>query len=172
MEKVFSAGWDRTLAIYTVLLATACLGSAVLAMRIALKQPVAPSWVRGLGWLTAISLVGVVIVAALAAPRRYTVGQHGVSVQRWLGSIDIPSATILRVRAISSSQLKGSVRAPGNGGMFGYYGRFNNATLGWYRMYATKSYGHVEVQTVGDRFVLTPDNPSDFIAAVETISNR
>lgn len=43
---------------------------------------------------------------------------------------------IVRVEQISSSVVKNSFRV-GSGGPFGYWGRWQNDTLGWYTLFAT-----------------------------------
>ncbi len=48
------------------------------------------------------------------------------------------------------------------GGLFGYYGRFRSATLGSYRLHATRGTGLVLVRTATSTHVLTPEPPDDF----------
>jgi hypothetical protein len=55
------------------------------------------------------------------------------------------------------------MRVAGSGGLFGYYGRFWNRSLGAFRAYATRRSDLVRVDTADERFVLSPDAPDRFL---------
>lgn len=117
--------------------------------------------------LIAALLVGVVVLAALLAPRGFVVGHDSLTVERRLLPIEIPLRSIQRVETIEPRRLSGTIRTFGSGGLFGTYGRFWSRKLGHFRMYATRSDGFVLVDA-GALFVLTPSTPAAFVAAVES----
>ena len=100
-------------------------------------------------------------VEALVNTRRFS-----LTIDRLLGSVEIPLATIQSAEILEAGRLAGSLRTLGSGGLFGYYGRFRNQVLGRYRMYATRGDGYVLIRA-SQSFVLTPDSPGRFIEAID-----
>jgi hypothetical protein len=161
----FRAPWSRSLLMMTVLATVVMVGvSLVLALQAMRRGPGARHL---LGVPAAITIVTLLLSAALA-PRRYTVGAAGVAVERWLGSVRIPRASIRGVEILGGDAFKGAVRTFGVGGLFGFYGRFRSPRLGPFRLYACRSGPAVAIRTVNDLVVVTPDRPEDFVAAVLT----
>jgi hypothetical protein len=55
----------------------------------------------------------------------------------------------------------------GSGGGFGIYGYFYSPNLKDFRAYMTRRNKLVLIRTLHETFVLTPDDPEGFIAAVQ-----
>jgi hypothetical protein len=161
---VFSAPWDQKLAVLTAVFSLIPLGlSAALVWLLLATEMPAPA--RVLMSLSAVAAVSAVIAALLLAPRGYVVEGGRLRIDRWISPIEIPLASIQSAERLKGEALAGSLRTLGSGGLFGYYGRFRNKTLGKYRMYATRSDGYVVVQ-VDCPYVLTPDSPDRFLEAL------
>jgi len=57
----------------------------------------------------------------------------------------------------------GSLRTWGIGGFLGYIGYFKNIILGNYKTYATHSKNAVLIETDQQKYIVTPDDPAEFI---------
>ena len=106
--------------------------------------------------------------AARDAPLGYAVDETGVRIDRRAGPVAIPFSSIRAVRAVPAGT--SFSRLVGSGGFLGYFGQFRNPELGAVRMYATRGDGRVLLETNAGTFVLTPEDPSRFVAAVKARS--
>ena len=160
----FQAPWDQKLTLMTLVSSLVLIGSIVLVLWLALTLDSSPAvrFVLGLSLLLPLTaLVG----AALLAPRGYAIDRDCVRVERWVGAIRISLSEIRSVESLPAERLHGSIRTFGSGGLCGYYGRFRNAALGSYQMYATRSEGYVLIQAAHP-YVLTPETPDRFVDAL------
>jgi hypothetical protein len=162
---LFSAPWDQKLTLMTIAGSALLLLGALLAfwMSLTVVPPGAGRIVILAGGLLAL---GAFAFGALLAPRGYTVSGDRLTIGRILRPVEIPLASITSAEILPADRLAGSWRTLGSGGLFGYYGRFRNETLGSYRMYATRGEGYVLVRAA-QSFVLTPDSPERFLAALD-----
>jgi len=163
-SSVFAAPWDQKITLVTVLVSLLLLGSTAFVIWLALER-VPSAAIRALLLFGALVALAALAGGALLAPRRYTIQDDRVVVERAVCPVEIPIASIRAVEPLARGSLSGSLRVAGSGGAFGYFGRFRNQALGDYRMYATRSDGYVIVRA--DRlYVLTPEAPDRFIEAV------
>ena len=164
---VFDAPWDQRLMILTAVFTTIMVGAVAVLVWLALtRQGATP--MRAFLLASATILLAVSVVGALMGPRRFTIGAKSLRIERPLFAIDIPLASIEAVEMLGGESLSGTLRTFGNGGYFGYFGRFRNSALGYFRMYATRSAGYVLVRAERS-YVLTPGSPERF---VETLNGR
>jgi hypothetical protein len=160
-SMTFDAPWDGKLTLVTTLVAVLLGGTVLFLIWLALTQmPSLP--LRLFLLFDAAVVAGVFVATALLAPRGYAIGEKTFRIERRLGAIEIPVASIREVGPLPPESLKGTWRTLGSGGFFGYYGRFRNRTLGSFRMYATRSEGYVLVRAEHP-YVLTPDSPARLI---------
>jgi hypothetical protein len=110
-------------------------------------------------------LLGVVLLCAAFAVRGYSVADGKLRVHRlgWSKSFDLSKLTGAEV---SPGVTMGSLRVWGIGGLFGFIGRFHNNALGSYRAYATDADRAVVLDFSGEKVVVTPDSPVEFMRAV------
>ena len=158
---MFTAPWDQKLTLATIASATILLLGAALAVWVALTVVSSGAGRAALlfvGLLSLVALTG----SAFMAPRGYSIADGRLTILRLVRPVQIPLASIRTVEPLSAERLAGSLRTFGSGGLFGYYGRFRNAGLGNYRMYATRGDGFVLVRAALP-YVLTPDSPDRFI---------
>lgn len=148
MRKHFRAPWSRKLQVTTAL-----FGLILLIAFITLPEP------------GRYVVLGILIVAALFAVRGYSVLDGQLLVHRlgWATKFDL--STLSSVESSPGATL-GSVRALGIGGLFGFVGRYRNEVLGLYRAYATHDLNTVVLDFGGDKVVVTPDDPEQFVEAV------
>jgi len=73
----------------------------------------------------------------------------------------IPLENVKDVFVATRESMKWTIRTFGNGGLFGYFGKFRNGNYGNMTWYATRSNNYVMIITASDKkIVLTPDEVS------------
>ena len=95
----------------------------------------------------------------LFRPIEYIVDKEKITIKRPLRDITLTIKDIKNVYMTKKDTMKRSVRTFGNGGLFGYYGKFRNEAFGNMTWYATKRYNYLILETNDNqRIVLTPDD--------------
>ena len=160
----FSAPWDRTVKLVTGVVLAVLVGVGVM-LYVTFRSVEASD--LGLAALELL-LLGILLVSYLLAPRGYRIEGGALLIRRPIGPVRIPIGRIRRVEKLPPEAIKGAVRTFGNGGLFGFYGRFRNKRLGSFRMYVTDRSRLVLVEA-DHLYVLSPDRPDMF---VETLQAR
>lgn len=111
-------------------------------------------------------LLSIYWAAFLYRPLNYEIKEGSILIHRPIKDIIIDQFDIKMVVAVEARQLKSTLRTFGVGGLFGYFGRFYNATIGSMTLYATKhNKDSVMIKTTNNRIILiTPDEPEKFVA--------
>ena len=99
-------------------------------------------------------------------PIRLKANDEKVTVRRLFGSLEIPLNEVIETRRIFKSDINGSIRTFGSGGLFGYLGRFKNDRLGNYTMYATELNNLILVRTSNKKYVFSCSRPQEFVEFV------
>jgi hypothetical protein len=102
-----------------------------------------------------------VFFAARFAPAGYRLDGDGLHVERKAGDRVIPYRAILAVDR-DVRQYKG-VSLLASKGIFGYFGRFWNSTLGFYRLFVTDTEAIVWLRTTDGLVGVSPDRPDEFV---------
>ena len=112
-------------------------------------------------------IVAVILGCALFAVRGYRIEKGALRVLRvgWSTRFALDS---LEGAIVDGQAMGGSIRAFGMAGAFAHVGRYWNARLGWYSVYATDPERAVVLTFHGRRVVVTPDDPQRFAAALMT----
>jgi hypothetical protein len=93
------------------------------------------------------------------APASYTLTDDALVINRPGGKVIIPFTDVAGVEAIPEAELAGSVRAFGNGGIFGYYGSMIAPRYGMMTWYATQRKNYVLIaKRNGKKVLITPDD--------------
>lgn len=162
---VFRASQDRLVtgitAAVVVLLAGMAIGFAALAL-----SGSRPGWHRAL-------FAGVVAVCAGILgfgwgwhPAGYALAGDAVLVLRPVGNLTLPLAEVTAVRQ-DPTPFAGAVRVAGNGGLFGFWGRFHSERMhGTFTAWATRRDRGVVLDVAGRPVVLTPDEPARMASAI------
>lgn len=112
------------------------------------------------------AILVLVALSALFAPRGYSVAPNELVVHRFGWASRFPLGASATAEWAPGATA-GSIRTFGNGGLFGFVGRFRNGILGNYRAFATDSSRMVVVRTATIAYVVTPDDPDRFVRAVQ-----
>ena len=126
-------------------------------------------WPRSMLWLKyllTIILLTTVIAGVGYMPMRLKANDEKVTVRRLFGSLEIPLNEVIDTRRIFKSEIDGSIRTFGSGGLFGYLGRFKNDRLGNYTMYATELNNLILVRTNNKKYVFNCSCPQEFVEFV------
>jgi hypothetical protein len=130
----------------------------------------------GRPWVVPVAVVSVVLVVIGAlllgtvafAPASIRVEGSFIRIERrWVGPISVPLSSVRKAGSLPKGAF-GLVRTSGVAGLGQVaYGDYRSASLGRFRLYACKRGPFVLVDTVEERFVLTPDEPERFLAEVK-----
>jgi len=166
MERRFELPWDRTLRVTTTLYVLLLLGLGLGVGAILLAQADGDPVARLAGLAPLLVMAGAIPLTWALAPRALVVGQGLLRIERPLRPVELPLSEVRVVGRLPREALSGLLRTGGSGGAFGYYGRYWSRRLGAIRLYATRRDEYVLVDTATGRFVVTPDDPDAFVAAV------
>ncbi|KLT63755.1 PH domain-containing protein [Pedobacter sp. BMA] len=102
-----------------------------------------------------------VIGSYLYSTRKYSVTGDTLVIHRLIGNRVIKLADITEIRFIDSTDFSGTIRTFGNGGLFGYYGKFYNTKIGSMTWYVTQKKNRILLRTLqGDKIIISPDDIS------------
>jgi hypothetical protein len=168
---VFRASPDRLVTGVTVATVVVLLGMALGFTGMALGGG-RPAWQRALLASVAAVCAGIVAVGWAYRPLGYAVADRAVVVLRPLTNVELPLADLREVRQ-EPTPFAGAIRVAGNGGLFGFWGRFRSPHLnGPFTAYATRRDRGVVLDVAGRTVVLTPDEPAALVAAVRARLER
>lgn len=148
MQKHFGAPWSTRLKLMT----------AAIIILLVVVIVVTDDWPR-------FVVLAILLVTTALAVRGYSVidGQLLVHRMGWATKFDLGTLTSAEV---SPGATMGSVRAFGIGGLFGFVGHFRNEVLGLYKAYATNQQNTVVLDFGGNKVVVTPGEPNEFVEVV------
>lgn len=108
-----------------------------------------------------LALVG----SALFIVRGFTIADGKLHVHRlfWVTQVDLH---LLLSAEVNSEALRGGYRTCGNGGLYGYTGRYWSKTLGHYRAFVNDWKRPVVLRWPHKTIVLSCDDPEAFVSAV------
>ncbi len=158
----FGATWDRSLRWTTWLVGLILFGVAggLLALSLVVPAALPPAL------LTCAITAVVVGITWLLAPTGYELQPRALVVRRRVRPISVPLEQIRGVDRLADGASHRAVQLWGSGGLFGWIGEHWNRRLGLFRIYATRRKDLVRIDTERELFVLSPDDPDVFVAAV------
>ena len=116
-------------------------------------------------------MVGILLFSYLYAPKEYSVDKHSLVIHRPVSNKIIPIDSIIEIRQVDKSELKGTIRTFGVGGLFGNYGKFYTPALGNLTFYATQNKNYVLITMNKKKILLTPDDLG-IIQEIKDIKNK
>lgn len=118
------------------------------------------SW-RNVGALIFTTSLVVIVYAIcfLYRPTKYVIANGRLTVKRPIKDFSIDIQSIKSTTIADKDSMKWTIRTFGNGGLFGYFGKFYNAAFGKMTWYATRRNNYLVLSTSENgKIVLTPDN--------------
>jgi len=154
----YKVSLDNTSKAVTTFVVIICATLAYLILSTSFRQP--GIWSPILG-----SFFGIVFPCAVLfgpyyfKPLKYIVSENKIIVKRLFKDVIIEVGQIKKISLVQRETMKNTLRAMGNGGVFGYYGKFRNPVFGDMRWYATRTDNFVVIETEdSEKIVLTPDD--------------
>jgi len=97
----------------------------------------------------------------LFAPHYYRVENNNLIIVRPANNKIIKLSDIEVIRPVENSEMLGAIRTFGNGGLFGYFGKYYYPKIGNVNLYATQRKNRIFIETKqGLKFIITPDDLS------------
>lgn len=155
MRTTFVAPWGRAITLISLGISALLVAVAWLA---AMQEEA--TWV-------AVLPIAILLGAAAFAILGYRVEADAVIIRRPGWTTRLPLSGLVEVEAMPGA-MKRSLRTFGNGGLFGFSGRYRNRRLGAYRAWVTDRRRMVVLRFLERTIVLSPDDPQAFVEAVRT----
>jgi len=152
----FRAPWGRELVVMS--------GIALLIIGV----PTVMQWYQGHVVIGSV-LLAILVIPAMLTVRGYEVAPGELRIRRLCWDTPWPLDGLAGAR-LRPNVMAGSWRIWGNGGMFGFTGRFSNAALGRYRAFVTDHKRTVVIESAHGILVVSPDRPEQFIDALTAAS--
>jgi len=106
-------------------------------------------------------LLAIYVFCYLYRSLGYFVDRESITIYRPIKNVKIPLDEVMEVFQATPESMKWSMRTFGNGGLFGFYGKFWNKKYGNMTWYATRKDNLIVIVTrEGKKIVLTPDQIS------------
>jgi hypothetical protein len=157
----FGAPWPK------LLIAISFLGTVLLLLATGICLAVLPPRPAGVRVAVAALPLAIVLGCLLFAVRGYVLTDRELLIQR-LGWVNRWPLARLQSVTVDPQAMRGSLRLWGNGGLFAFCGWFRNRKLGIYRAFATDPQRSVVLRFGPRTIVITPDNPTEFVHAIQS----
>ncbi len=106
----------------------------------------------------------------LLKPLNYEITENELIIRRLIKSVHIERSDIESIELLDKSELKGTVRTFGVGGLFGWYGKFANSKLGDMTWYVTRRDKPVLIiKKDGKKILISPDEAAAFLIKLKDI---
>jgi hypothetical protein len=158
-SNLYDAPWGFSLKLFTITSSCILLGLSIIGFYYYTDN--------GEIWLFAIVILPLVIVisSAFFIIRGYEISDGKLFVRRLIWDTEI-SLDKLQAVKVNPNAMKRSFRVFGNGGLFCFSGLFRNKQLGYFRAYATDPKSAVVLRLTDRVVVVTPENPTAFVAQI------
>lgn len=121
-----------------------------------------------MGFFAPVLLGGLLITFYGYKPLGITITTAEVGINRKLAPVSIPYSEISTVQLLEDKDLSGAVRTFGNGGLFGYTGKYYKNPFGSMTWYCTQRKNYLLIEKKdGKKIVITPDQPLDLLASLK-----
>ncbi|AEV31349.1 hypothetical protein Oweho_0328 [Owenweeksia hongkongensis DSM 17368] len=108
----------------------------------------------------------VIAFCYLYSTKGYNIYNGNLIVERPIGKKILPLENLLGIYDYKKIENGFTIRTFGNGGIFGYFGYFNNDKIGRFKMYSTKGKDFYILDFGKEKIGISPDQP-EFIEALK-----
>ena len=103
--------------------------------------------------------VTVIVVSYLFSVKKYSVTVDELIIHRAIKNRVIKIIDITEIKTVDADDLSGTIRTFGNGGLFGYYGKYYNSKFGNMIWYVTQRRNRILIETnQGKKIIISPDD--------------
>lgn len=118
----------------------------------------------------AILLLIIYLLCMLLKPLSYEISEDELVIHRLIKSVRINRSDIESLELKEKSDLKGTIRIFGVGGLFGWYGKFANSQLGNMTWYVTRRDKPVLIiKKDSKKILISPDEAEAFVTEFKRI---
>jgi hypothetical protein len=118
-------------------------------------------------------LLATLVVSYLFSTQNYLIDNNELVIKRPISERRISIADIEEIRLVGEADMTGTIRTFGNGGLFGYYGKYYNKTFGSMTLYTTQRANRVFIRTKsGSKIIISPDDLSLIDKLKSALSNK
>lgn len=125
-------------------------------------------------WTTILN-IGLILIPFICyglKPTQYSIENRTLIIHRLYRNVHIDTRQIQSVEKITRADLRGALRKFGNGGIFGYTGRFYKRNIGNMSWYATNLDNAVLLTFPSRKILLTPENVDSLMLFFPQMENK
>jgi hypothetical protein len=109
--------------------------------------------------LSTLLIIVIYLICYLLRPLKYVLDNDKLVIKRLAFDLTIEIKTIKSASLADKESMRWTIRTFGNGGLFGYIGKFYNQTFGAMTWYATRRSHYIVLGTSSsEKIVITPDD--------------
>lgn len=158
---IFSCSFDKFSKIITFLLSCLCIAAFLLSGS-ELLGFIEDKTLAGL--LTGTFLAFILFITFGYAPRAYKIEKGNIIICRYFGNKTIEAGNIIAVRIPTEHEINWPLRKFGNGGIFGYTGRYYTKHIGNMIWHCSRRSQYILIQRkAGYPVVISPDDQHGFL---------
>lgn len=117
-----------------------------------------------LPFLAPALILTLLIVFYLYRSHYITIHQDALEIYRTANTITLKYTDIKKIELLNDNDMRGTIRTLGNGGIYGYTGKFYNRKFGTMTWYCTKRKNYILIELNNlKKIVFTPDNPKEVL---------
>ena len=106
-------------------------------------------------------LITVFACSYMFSVKSYSVDNNQLVIKKVMGERRIDISDLMEIRLVEKGEMLGTIRTFGNGGLFGYYGKYYNRTFGSMTLYTTRRTNRIFLKTIsGNKIIISPDDLS------------
>ena len=165
LNIVYTASLDATAKVITMSVLAVSVAICYWSIR-SLRKAKGDFWTVAMHVFIVFLLITINVASYLFSPKKYTVGNFDVVINRPIGDVTIHVKDISEIRGVNPGEMDGTSRTFGVGGLFGYFGNYYSKHNGDMKWYATRNDNMVLIRTMqGETIVISPDD-KDFTARI------
>lgn len=139
--------WDRMANVMTVILAAGMIGLSIFLL---LKYKA-----DGMETVAAAGiLIFVTVFISIFTPLGLIVDDEYIAVKKLVGRVLIKKSDIISITPIDGAVVRRSARFIGSNGVYGYWGKFRNRTIGSFTIYATNLDKLALIETARKKYII------------------
>lgn len=162
----YKASLDNTSKIITILVVVLFLYFGFRSVQLIIQNPDDLRMVLVQSGVLLLFLV-VLIGSYLLSPRYYRIENNNLVIVRPAKNKLISLDEIASIKLLNENEAGGAIRTFGNGGLFGYYGRYYFPKLGRVILYTSQRKNRILIETKqGEKIMISPDD-TDIIHLIE-----